>query len=143
MKQHPIARKDQLISEDALGECVIYDSRYKQVHHPNPTLTWIWHACDGKTSMSKMSSAFDRHFGVTDGAGIVLSGLRTLNACELLETPAALKAEFAAGKAETTRRGFVAGGSVLLPVLITMAAPTAAEAKSKDKDKDKPNRGNR
>jgi hypothetical protein len=129
MEQHPIARKDELISEETSGECVIYDSRYKKVHHLNSTLTWIWKACDGRTSMNTMAGAFEQQFDVTDGLGILLRGLRKLDACHLLENQPDVR-EVSEG-AEMTRRGFVARGSLLMPAVISIRAPAAADVISK------------
>jgi hypothetical protein len=58
LDQQPARRKDELISEELSGECVIYDQRRKKAHHLNSTLTWIWHRCDGNTRVKSSIERF-------------------------------------------------------------------------------------
>ena len=146
MTQQPRRRTDQLIAEDIRGECVIYDERQKKAHHLNATLAWIWHRCDGNTSLEAMAAAFERQFDVVDGLDIVTPAVKQLEACELLEAPIDLPELATGATPEISRRAAVAGGSILLPALVSMIAPTPAAAKSqpehtekyKYKYKDKP-----
>ena len=98
--EKPLRRKDQLIAEELSGECVIYDSRQKKAHHLNPTLTWIWHRCDGSTSIDAIAAAFEKHFDTGNGIEIVLSGLDQLQSCQLLETPISISSPTADEKLE-------------------------------------------
>ena len=94
----------------------------------------VWTSCDGATSIELLADAFERKFNVNNGLDVLLSGLKQLEACQLLETPIDLPDIAAAGRT-VSRRAVVAGGSVLMPAVISMLAPTPAAAKSK-KDKD-------
>jgi len=136
MSQQPRARKDQLISEEVAGECVVYDSRQKKAHHLNSTLTWVWSRCDGATSIDAMAAAFERQFDIKNGRDILLPGLKQLADCQLLENPLDIPYT-AADENGISRRAMVAGGSVLMPAVISMVAPTPAAAQSDKKPKPK------
>jgi len=130
VNQQPRARKDQLISEEVAGECVVYDSRQKKAHHLNSTLTWVWSRCDGTMSIDAMAAAFERQFDVKNGRDILLPGLKQLADCQLLENPLDLSDIAADENNGISRRAMVAGGSILMPAVISMVAPTPAAAKS-------------
>ena len=128
--QRPIRQKHDLICEDVLGECVIYDGRQKKAHHLNSTLTWIWNRCDGETTVEALVTAFDKQFNVTNGNHVVLTGLQQLNAHDLLENQSDISDVVAAERTSVSRRAVVVGGSVLMPLLTSIVAPTPAAAKS-------------
>jgi hypothetical protein len=136
-KDCPVVRKDQLICEDVSEECVIYDSRQKRAHHLNSTLTWIWRRCDGNTSIDSLAADCERQFNITNGFHVVLTGLEQLDARDLLEHPIDITGVMAAETTAVSRRAVVATGSVLMPLVVSILAPTPAAAKSKDKDKEK------
>lgn len=133
----PAVRKDQLLCEDLSEECVIYDGRQTKAHHFNSTLTWIWRRCDGNTSIESLASDFEQQFNVTNGLPVVLTGLQQLDARDLLQSPLDINEVMAAEATAVSRRSVVAGGSVLMPLVFSILAPTPAAAKSKEKDKDK------
>ena len=138
---HPLARKEQIISETVAGEYVLYDGLRKRAHRLNPTLCWIWDRCDGSTGVEDIAAAFEREFAVDNGTNAVLSGLKQLDNYELLQRPLEIPQLGSFQLPELSRRRIIAGGSMLMPVLVSMIAPTPAAAKSgkdhDDKDKDK------
>jgi hypothetical protein len=136
-KYCPVVRKDQLICEDVSEECVIYDSRQKRAHHLNSTLTWIWRRCDGNTSIESLAADCERQFNITNGFHVVFTGLEQLDARYLLERPLDINDVMAAEATAVSRRAVVTGGSVLMPLVFSILAPTPAAAKSKDTKKDK------
>jgi len=136
LNQQPARRRDQLISEDVSGECVIYDQRKKKAHHLNSTLTWIWRRCDGNTRVKALSSAFEQEFDASNSLDILFTGLKQLQSRQLLETPVTLPEVATSGKAAISRRAMVAAGSALMPAIVSILAPTPAAASS-DREKDK------
>jgi len=137
--ERPIARTDQLVCEDVSGECVIYDASQKTAHHLNSTLTWIWHRCDGKNTLKTLGSDFDREFNVNDGFSIVLTGLGQLDERGLLENTIPINELIAAETSSISRRSMMMGGTVLMPLVVSILVPTSAAAKSKEpKPKPKP-----
>jgi coenzyme PQQ synthesis protein D (PqqD) len=132
----PVVRTDQLVCEDVSGECVIYDAREKKAHHLNSTLTWIWRRCDGNTTMEALADSFERQFNITDGLPVLITGIEQLEARNLLDNPVNVNL-LAAEQTAISRRTVVAGGSVLMPLVVSILAPTPAAAKSMEKDKKK------
>ncbi len=131
--ERPIARTDQLVCEDVSGECVIYDASQKTAHHLNSTLTWIWRRCDGKNTLKTLGSDFDREFNVSDGFSIVLTGLEQLDERGLLEdTTIPINELIAAERSRISRRSMMMGGTVLMPLVVSILVPTSAAAKSKE-----------
>lgn len=128
-RQLPSARHTALICEEVAGECVVYDQLNHKAHHLNNSLTWIWRKCDGKTSVDSIAAAVEQEFGASDGSQVVFSALKQLEDCELLETPVDVT-QFASEAAQVTRRAVVAGGSIVMPAVVSILAPTAADAKS-------------
>lgn len=135
--QYPFARKEQIISEVVAGEYVLYDGLQKRAHRLNPALSWIWDRCDGSASVEQIATAFEREFAVENGTDAVLTGLKQLDNCELLQRPLEIPQLETFQLPEMTRRQIIAGGSVLMPVLVSIIAPTPAAAKSDKEDKDK------
>jgi Coenzyme PQQ synthesis protein D (PqqD) len=139
--QRPLVRTKQTICEEVSGELVVYDSLQKKAHHLNSTLTWIWHRCDGDTPMEALAAAFEQEFNVTNGIHVLSTGLEQLNANGLLENQIDIDEVMAAEKNAVSRRAVVVGGSVLMPLIVSILAPTPAAAQSPnprgDKGKDK------
>ena len=50
----PVARHDNLLTQDVAGELVVYDQTRQRVHRLNQTAATIWRSCDGKTSIADM-----------------------------------------------------------------------------------------
>jgi hypothetical protein len=125
----PLARQTEVISEDLVGECVVYDKRTKKVHHLNSTLTWIWHNCDGNRSVAALASDLENQFKVADGMHFLVPGLEQLESCRLLEPSVDISRLTAGGSSSVTRRAVVAG-SILMPAVVSLVAPTPAAARS-------------
>jgi hypothetical protein len=133
--RYPVVRTNHLICEELSGECVVYDGRNKRAHHLNSTLTWIWHRCDGNTSIEALAAAFETQFNVTNGLHVLMTGLEQLEARDLLETPLDIPDSVIAERAAVSRRSVVVGGSVLMPLVVSILAPTPAAASSNKKEK--------
>ena len=118
----PMVRTDQLVCEDVSEECVIYDAREKKAHHLNSTVTWIWQRCDGNTNVEALAYSFERQFNVTDGLPVLITGLEQLEARDLLDNPVDLNL-LASEQAAISRRAVVAGGSVLMPLVVSILGP--------------------
>ena len=84
--------------------------------------------------MEALADGLEREFKVTDGLPVLITGLEQLEARDLLDNPVDLDL-LAAEQAAISRRAVVAGGSVLMPLVVSILAPTPADAKSKVKDK--------
>jgi hypothetical protein len=136
----PRTRTDNVIAEDILGECVIYDGSTKKAHQLNSTLSWIWKHCDGTRTVDDLATAMQRDLGYDGTKNVVASGLRQLADAKLLE-PASVDLSFAATTDSTvSRRSVMAGAAIVAPMISSILAPTPAAAKSKP-DKVNPGQG--
>jgi len=136
LNERPMVRRDQLLSEELSGECVVYDRRQNKAHHLNSTLTFIWSRCDGSTSIQAMTTEFERQFSVPNGLDVVLRGVHQLQTRDLLEAPLNLPEVSGTLNTAMSRRAVVVAGSLLMPAVTSILAPTPAAAKSAPKEKD-------
>lgn len=127
----PNARKDELIVQTLEDETLVYDSKRHRAFCLNRTATLVWDRCDGETSMDQMVSTLNEELGVPANEDMVWLALKQLGTAHLigetLEAPEALKANGYSRRDILKQMGMV-GVAVLLPTVITMAAPRAAQA---------------
>jgi len=118
----PVARSADLVTTESGTDVLVYDQRTHHIHHLNPTTTAVWHACDGERSVAGITTVT----GAPDE--LVRLALAQLADAELLAGPLA-PAVLPAGQ---SRRRFLkrAAGAVAVPVLVSVTAPTAAQAAS-------------
>jgi hypothetical protein len=139
----PLARKDDLVVETILNECVVYDSNNKRAHSLNSTVAWIWRHCDGLTDQQEMANQFGREFACEESLDLILSGIQQLQAADLLVSmPQDAASTMTAARPTMTRRSVVAAGSALAPIIASVLVPDAAAAKSGQGDNNQGNQGN-
>ena len=124
----PLARKNQLVVEELVNECVVYDCNQKKGHSLNPTVTWIWRHCDGATDVTEMASQLERKFHCADALDVVSSAIQQLDAADLLQVN---PLEDKSRESVMSRRSVVAAGSALMPGITSILVPTTAMARSK------------
>ena len=134
----PESRLRGLISRQADGELLIYDLERDKAHCLNESAAAIWKACDGTQSVKDISEALRAKFG--DGFDETVVGLAVadLHRLHLLERPLGdadnNQYEFTRPASTLSRREVVRrlglSAAVLLPVVISITAPTPAQAGS-------------
>jgi hypothetical protein len=125
----PVARHDNLLTQEVGNELVIYDQARHRVHRLNETAARIWRGCDGKTSVADLATRLPQSESSED---VVWMALEKLGKAKLLEArveaPAAVRDQ---SRRDWMRRAALAGGAVaLLPVISSMTAPTPVMADS-------------
>lgn len=122
---NPQARTKGLVVRDLSGEVIVYDLDRHQAHCLNSTAAAVFRHADGQHSRSQIAT----HLGAAGrpGTDVVDLALEQLETAHLLEN--ALPAETAAGlsRRDVVRRVGL-GAAVLLPLVTSVLAPTAAEA---------------
>jgi hypothetical protein len=119
--KRPLARSEDLVVESLADELLVYDLETKTAHCLSPLAARVWRVCDGETSPEKLARALEVDRGEIDAA------LDQLHASGLLVTPQL---------GGSTRREFgmkvskVAAGAAALPLVLSMAAPAAAQTQS-------------
>ncbi len=129
----PKARNgSQILTRELDGEFIVYDKRRHRAHCLNPTVAALWQLCDGQTSISDLTAAQSRSFGLAEEERVTHLGLRQLARARLLEEHR-MYLEISNG---LTRRAIgrhlsLAGATAaLLPLVTTIIAPTSAMAQS-------------
>lgn len=118
----PLARTKGLVIEKLDDELLVYDLDVDRAHCLDATAARVWHACDGKTIAAVI--ACELGLGVEE----VTRAVDELNACELLVAPAV-------DGLVLTRRAFSlkVGAVASLPLILSIAAPAAAQTQSQIK----------
>src|SRR6186713_2047245 len=123
----PAARSEEIVSREVDNELLIYDRRRDKAHCLNSTAAAIWKHCDGRTTVSEIAHAIARE---TDGAAdetVVQLGLEELSRRHLL-TEAPFQPAPVSRREAVRRIGL--GAAIALPIVMTITAPTPAQAGS-------------
>jgi hypothetical protein len=122
--QSPRARKDRLIVKDLPDETLVYDLDNEQAHCLNSTSALVWRYCDGRNSVSEISQLLAAERKTEANDAIVWLALDELQKFNLLEVAPITPAHLAG----MSRRQWVRNvgfAAIALPVIISIAAPTA------------------
>ena len=153
----PKARNGGIITKDIDGELLIYDRTRDRAHCLNETAAAIWKLCDGRRSVGEIAAQLSGAVAVgsrqrTEGnrhkaesseqsrvdESVVWLALDKLQRSHLLEAPKpelphksfwppAIVGITNMSRREAVRR-FGLGAAIALPIVISMTAPTPAEA---------------
>jgi len=124
MKTLPKARQEGIIVRELPDEVLIYDRQRDQAHCLNRTAGFIWQHCDGRTRIATIARmlATKEHTPVDEA--VILLALDQLAERHLLDGARP------PGK-KVSRRKLVlkyAPAALALPVILSITAPTAAQA---------------
>jgi hypothetical protein len=126
---NPVAIRDALIVKDVADETLVYDLKRHNAHCLNRTAALVWSYCDGRTPAAEMASRLGAELGAPVDEAIIRLALDGLWKAHLLEerdhSPAARERR---PRRELLRRLGAASLALGLPTVISIVAPTAAEA---------------
>lgn len=54
-----------IITRDLEGETVVLNWRLGQVHQLNATASYVWHRCDGQTTIEQIVDLVSREYGIS------------------------------------------------------------------------------
>jgi len=120
----PSVRRDGIVVRDLPGETLVYDRRRHEAHCLNRTAAAVFRAADGTRTVGDIAAALDA--GAASAAereAAVNTALGELDRAGLLDSPA--------GDGPTRRevmRRVGVGAALLLPAVVSVLAPTPAEA---------------
>ena len=105
-------------------EVVVYDLERHQAHCLNQTAAVVFEHCDGQTTATGIAKALSAKLGTPADEAVVQLSLQKLADAHLLESKA--------GASQVSRRELVrrlgAASAVLLPIVVSLAVPTPAQA---------------
>ena len=126
----PQARNDELIVKQMADETLVYDLHRKRAHCLNAAAGLIWGQCDGQTDVDQMAKVLERELGLPRDEDLVQLGLAGLDRAHLLVErlgPPILSVRYT--RRRLLRQGIIASAAaILLPTVISIVAPTAAQA---------------
>lgn len=120
----PKARKDQLIIKELPDETLVYDLESDKAHCLNDTAAKVWKNCDGKNSVTDISTSLAKETGASVDERVIWLALDQLEKLKLLEkVPIALAVFAGMNRRQLMRNLGVA--AIALPLIVSIAAPTA------------------
>ena len=125
----PRARKAGLVVKGLNDEVLVYDLERDKAHSLNPSAAFIWKKCNGRRSVAEVAQALSREFKVPADEQTVWLALDQLSKFNLLEA----KVTRPAGVPNISRRQMMrigAAAAFALPVIVSIVAPTAANAQT-------------
>ena len=129
----PKARCEGIITKEVDGELLIYDRERDKAHCLNPSAAAIWKLCDGRTTTDQIASSVSKGNGSSIDEQIVWLALAELRRSKLLEKDDCIQlgpqATLGMSRREAVRR-IGLGAAIALPVVISITAPTPAQAAS-------------
>ena len=82
---NPHARTESLLVEELSEETLVYDEERHKAHCLNPTAAFVWHHCDGQTSVSELARLLEDELGIPANEEVVWLALDRLERVHLLE----------------------------------------------------------
>jgi hypothetical protein len=128
----PRAREDRLVVQELPEEMLVYDLDRHKAHCLNRTAALVWRHCDGQTTVAELATLLRKELKVPVDEAVVWLALERLGRAHLLQE----RVKPAPGAARLSRRevmqklALVGGLSLLVPVVSSIVAPTAAQAAS-------------
>jgi hypothetical protein len=122
--EFPKARKEKLIIKELNDETLVYDLDNDQAHCLNQTAARVWQHCDGQSSVSEIASSLAEQTKTKADDTIVWLALDQLQKFNLLAAAPPAPAHLAGMNRRQWVRN-VGFAAVALPVIISIAAPTA------------------
>ena len=129
-KTLPKARAEGLIVQKLPDEVLVYDTDKDQVHCLNETVSRVWNYCDGKTSLEQMRERLEQDLLSPVSEGVVRYALDELGRHLLLEGTSVTARFFPSATRREFVRDFAKTALVAIPVILTVTAPTRAQAAS-------------
>jgi hypothetical protein len=123
----PHAKK--LSARDLGEETIVYDAEARKFHRLNRTAALIWRHCDGQTSVAQVAALLGK-MDLPADEDVVWLALDRLDKAHLLRGPWMRPAEGVSRRAVMRKLGRAGALSLLLPVVVSMTAPTPAMAAS-------------
>ena len=125
----PRARKAGLVVKALHDEVLVYDLERDKAHSLNASASFVWKKCNGRRTVADVAQALSREFNVPADEQTVWLALEQLSKFNLLEEKIARPA----GVPRLSRRQMMrigAAAAFALPVIVSIVAPTAANAQT-------------
>lgn len=125
----PLARINALVIKELQDEVLVYDLERHKAHCLNPTAASVWRLCDGKLTVPDMTRLLKKKFDTPVKDEVIWLALQQLDKFHLLQE----RGKVSRGRPGLSRRDLVRRigiSALLLPAIISITAPPAAQAQS-------------
>ena len=130
----PRARQEELVVRELPDEMLVYDLERHEAHCLNRTAALVWKKCDGKTTLLEITESLAKELNATVDERIVILALDQLTKFHLLDKaetqPLGLPSEMMRMSRREMMRTLGTAAAVALPLIVSISAPTAAQAAS-------------
>lgn len=123
----PQRLQQRLLIEELADETLIFDRVRHRAHCLNQLAACIWRQCDGKSTVAQIAARVSRELKTPVDEPLVWLGLQRLGRRGLLLKPLPSAADL---KSRRDMLRKLAAAAVLVPTVMTVVAPTAAQAAS-------------
>src|SRR6266705_4019616 len=124
----PEARREGLVVQELSGEVLVYDRERNKAHCLNPTAALGWRHCDGKTSVAQIARAIAEETNAPVDEDLIWLGVEQLSKTHLLRERAMMPEHKTGLSSREVMRRIGLTAAVVLPVVTSIVAPTAAQA---------------
>jgi PqqD family protein of HPr-rel-A system len=124
----PRARHDGLLIRNLGSEVLVYDLHRHEAHCLNPSARAVFERCDGQTAMDALARALRAELGPEVDERWVGVALEQLDRARLLEPALSSEAHPLGSDRRTLLRHAGLTAALLWPAVVSMVAPTPAEA---------------
>ncbi|GAC1458806.1 MAG: hypothetical protein PVSMB1_08720 [Gemmatimonadaceae bacterium] len=127
----PRARDHAIVTARVADELIVYDLERHVAHRLNRTAGLLWTHCNGEHSAAQLGVLLQPDFHGQLAADVVAYGLGRLHRKRLLRASSGVPVDVAiCSRRELLRRLALAGITVGLPVVASLAVPTALMAQA-------------
>lgn len=127
---HPSARHDGLITRETGDELIVYDLKRHRVHRLNRSAALVYRHADGHSAPAALAAKLRPELGDAANEALVLVALDKLSRARLLEEPFAPELPMPERRRLLKAAGLAGGFALLAPVVVSMLAPTPAQAQT-------------
>lgn len=123
--EKPIARIEELVTQEINGELLVYDLRTNKAHHLTETAAFVWKNCDGTKSIEDIRKITADHFKADINQDFISLALHQLAKNDLLKND--VKAIPEISRREVIKRIGLAT-MIALPIVASLTVPNTALA---------------
>jgi hypothetical protein len=120
--QAALARHEELVVQELPDELMVYDLKRHKAHCLNKTAAFIWHHCDGQTTVTELTGLLRQETGASVDEDVVWYTLDKLGKADLLEGKLNSPVKDSLSRRRMIRR---LGTIIVVPAVISLVAPTA------------------
>jgi hypothetical protein len=131
-EMRPLSRRENLIVQEMGDELLVYDLEHHKAHSLNATASLVWRNCDGETSFEQLVGLMSDQAPESEADNLVRVGLHALERARLVT----YRSGHEPARSGCTRRELAARLakvgtlSLVVPVVVSISAPTPAQAAS-------------